>query len=104
MNLPLLGTWLTCSGTWSAASAALGFCLIVASASAQPARSCAEIERFLRNANLKAIGKILAVMDDGAMQHRVFIHTSDEAYRSDRDRDTWKAAVAGNELAKILEP
>jgi len=75
----------------------------VTSASAQPARSCAEIETFLRNANLKIFGNIRAVMDNGVMQHTVFIHTSDEPYRPDRDRDTWKAAVAGYELAKILQ-
>ena len=43
------------------------------------------------------------MMDDGIMQHRVFIHTSDESFSPDRFRDTWKAAVAGYELAKILQ-
>jgi hypothetical protein len=77
----------------------------VTSGSAEPARSCSEIETFLRNANLKVLGNIRAVMDNGVMQHPVFIHTSDETYRpeGEGDRDTWKAAVAAYELAKILQ-
>ena len=103
MNLRLLRTNLTSSGKRSAARAALGFCLVMAPASAQTGRSCAEIEAFMHNANLKVLGGVRARMDDGIMQHAVFVHLTDEGYRPDGYRDTWKAAVAGYELAKMLQ-
>jgi hypothetical protein len=103
MNLRLFRTSLASSGKLSAVRAALGFCLVIVPASAQTGRSCAEIEAFMHQANLIVLGGVRALMDDGIMQHAVFVHLTDEGYRPDRCRDTWKAAVAGYELAKMLQ-
>lgn len=75
MNLKLLRTSRTSSGKRSAARAALGFCLVMAPASAQTGRSCAEIEAFMHNANLKVLGAVRALMDNGIMQHAVTLRT-----------------------------
>jgi hypothetical protein len=82
MNLRQLRTRLTSSGKRSTARAALGFCLIMGPASAQTGRSCAEIEAFMHSANLKVLGGVRALMDDGIMQHTVFVHSTDEGYRT----------------------
>src|SRR5215467_13795792 len=87
----------------SAALLALVFCLVMAPAFAQTKRTCADIEAFMRTANSKITGRLRVVMDNGIMQHPVFSHTSDESYSPDHFRDTWKAAVAGYELARILQ-
>ena len=85
-------------------SAVLIISLVAAPALAPAKRSCAEIEAFMRKANVKVLSGVQAMMDDGTMQHRAFLHSDDEAYRTDQKfRDTWKANVAAYELAKILE-
>ncbi|MBI3399828.1 MAG: hypothetical protein HY048_00285 [Acidobacteria bacterium] len=73
-------------------------------ASAQGKRSCEAIEAFMRSARMSAPRGLSVVMDDGTMQHRVFLHTSDEHDAPPgRFRDTWRATVAAYELTKILE-
>ena len=103
------------SGRWiefnTGLSLASCLALALAPASAQAKRSCEEMEAFMRNAKMNVLNRLIAVMDDGSMQHRVFVHTNDASntlFQSQRGaeltyRDTWKANVAAYELAKILE-
>ncbi|HEX6315273.1 MAG TPA: hypothetical protein VFZ73_10465 [Gemmatimonadaceae bacterium] len=86
----------------------LVYCLALAQPSAQAKRSCDEIEAFMRSAKVQVLNPPMAVMDDENMQHRVFVHTSDDsnaplAVRHAKYRDTWKANVAAYELARLLE-
>lgn len=103
MSLIILGTDLAPLRNWPAASAVLGFALAVAPVWAQGSRSCSEIEALMRKTDIRILAGERALMDDGTMQHPVFVHMTDEAYRTGRRRDTWKANVAAYELAKILE-
>src|SRR5262252_6456413 len=80
---------------------ALGW--LSASGAAQGKRSCEDIETFMRNAKLTISRGESALMDNGTLQHRVFVHTENESYRDQENRDTWKANVAAYELAKILQ-
>jgi len=80
---------------------ALGW--LSASGAAQGKRSCEDIETFMRNATLTISRGDSGLMDDGTVQHRVFVHTKNESYRDQQNRDTWKANVAAYELAKILQ-
>jgi glyoxylase-like metal-dependent hydrolase (beta-lactamase superfamily II) len=57
----------------------------------------------MRNTKIKVLEGEEVLMDDGTMQHRGFVHTRDENYRDYENRDTWKANIAGYELAKILQ-
>lgn len=103
----MLGICMSRSGKWTAAHAALGFCLVVVPVSAQAKRSCQRIEDFMRSAKMRVpeaelVGES-ALVDDGTIQHEVFVHTKDESYRDYENRDTWKANVAAYELAKILQ-
>jgi hypothetical protein len=90
---------------------ALACCLVLAQPTDQTKRSCADIEAFMRSARMSALNRLIAVLDDGRSQHRVFVQTSDESTTSfdlqpgpgRRYRDTWKANVAAYELAKLLE-
>jgi hypothetical protein len=98
------------SGKWIAFSIGLSLAsgLALAQPFAQAKRSCDEIEAFMRNAKMKALSQLIAVMNDGGMQHRVFVHTNDESNTlfPERDagyRDTWKANVAAYEVARLLE-
>ena len=97
------------TGKWFEVSAGLSLAvclalgLALASASAQARRSCEEMEAFMRRAKMMAPKGLSVVMDDGTMQHRVFVHTNDESHTSFQNRDTWKANVAAYELGKILE-
>jgi hypothetical protein len=103
------------SGRWSEFNTGLSLAtclaLVQAPASAQARRSCDEIEAFMRNAKMNVLNQLIAVMDDGSMQHRVFFHSNDESstsFQPQRNpertyRDSWKANVAAYELAKLLE-
>lgn len=98
------------SGNWLAFSMGLSvaLCLAPAQPFAQAKRSCDEIEAFMRNAKMKALNQLIAVMDDGSVQHRVFVNTNDESNtsfpeRGARYRDTWKANVAAYEVTRLLE-
>jgi hypothetical protein len=82
---------------------ALALAVTMGPVSAQARRSCADIEAFMRSAKTTVLRGEIAVMDDGAAQHRVFIHTDDGVVVPGRYRDSWKANVAAYELAKILE-
>jgi len=88
-------------------------------ATAAPKRPCAEIEAFMLKAKMGPRKNVprgvtapqRATLDDGNMQHEVFIQTIDESkssFQSARGtelnfRDTWKHNVSAYELAKILE-